>query len=127
MKELEEFKEKKHESVLRSMIDYMSPDEEDISDDEEFEVEYTQADIDKCGEILDEYIDDLIKSNKNEKLIIESVKKVILELNMLNEKCEHELIETDQREDLCQFIEDTSIIAGLLKSENDITEEWREW
>ena len=124
---LEEFKEKKQQNVLSSMIDYMSPDKEDIEDYEEFEVEYTQADIDKCGEILDEYIDALIKSNKDETLIVESVKKVILELNSLNKKCEHELIETNQREDLCQFIEDASIIAGLTKSENDITEEWREW
>lgn len=131
MKELDEFKERKHKSVLRSMIEYMNPEEDEDYDenDEEFdyEVEYTQKDIDKCGEILDNFIEDLKNSNKDEKLIIKSVKKVILELNKLNDKCEGELIETDQREDLCQFIEDASIVAGLTKPEYDITEEWREW
>ena len=124
MKELEVLKIKKQESVLRSMIDYMSIDEDD---DDEFEVAYNQEDIDTCGAILDEYIDGLIKSNKKEILILEAVKKAIIALNTLNENCEHELIETDQREDLCQFIEEASIVAGLSKSENDITEEWREW
>ncbi len=123
--ELEEFKKKKDENILRSMIDYMTPDEEDVED--EYEVGYTQKDINKCGEILDSFIDDLIKSKQNEKLIMKSVKEVILKLNKLNEKCEYELIETDQREYICEFIENASIIAGLPKSENDITEKWREW
>lgn len=126
MKELEEFKMKKDENILRSMIDYMTF-EEDMEGEDKYVVKYTQKDIDKCGKILDKFIDDLIKSNKDEKTITKSVKEVILKLNKLNEKCERELIETDQRGYLCQFIEDASVIAGLPKSENDITEEWREW
>lgn len=55
------------------------------------------------------------------------VKKTVLALNALNEKCEYELIETEQREDIAEII----ILAGYLKGFNDrdddITEEWREW
>jgi hypothetical protein len=48
-------------------------------------------------------------------------------LNDLNAGCDHNLIETDQREDIAEII----IIAGNDKGYNelteDITEEWREW
>ncbi len=124
MNKLEEFKNKKHEDILRSMIDYMKACLEEY---EEEELRYSQEDIDKCGELLDQFIDDLISSNKEEKLIQESVKNVILKLNKLNQKCEGELIETDQREYLCDFIEAAATCAGLPESDIDITEEWREW
>ena len=35
-------------------------------------------------------------------------------------------IETLEREELCEFIIEAASIAGL-ESEDDITEEWREW
>lgn len=58
---------------------------------------------------------------------MKSVKNVVLGLNDLNEKCGHELIETDQREQIADII----ILAGHLKNYNtrneDITEDWREW
>ena len=47
-------------------------------------------------------------------------------MNVLNEKCEYELIETDQREDICKFIITAVNVAGL-KTDEDVTEEWREW
>lgn len=54
------------------------------------------------------------------------VEKTVLALNDLNEKCEYELIETDQREDIAEII----ILAGNPKGFNsrdeDITEDWRE-
>ena len=122
MKKLIEFKEIKHTDILRSMIDYMNFDEYD-----DFDCGYTQKEIDKCGKILDDYIDELEKCRKDEKLIKKQLKKVILKLNKLNESCDSSLIETDQREYLCPFIEDAAVAAGLTKSEEDITLEWREW
>jgi hypothetical protein len=38
----------------------------------------------------------------------------------------HHFIETMEREELCEFITEAARIVGL-KSEEDITEEWREW
>jgi len=125
MKKLQEFKAKKNDDILRSMIDYMNFEDED--DDEDFDCGYTQADIDKCGEILDAYIDDLMSANQDQPKIMESVKCVIIALNKLNVKCDYSLIETDQREYLCQFIENAAIVAGLPQPKDDITEEWREW
>jgi len=124
MKKLEEYRNGISKYVIQSMRDYLNFDEEYIEGDS---IGYTLKDIEKCGAILNEYIDDLSESNKDEKLILKSVKKVVLALNKLNQNCEYELIETDQREDLSQFINETAIVAGLSEFENDITEEWREW
>ena len=52
------------------------------------------------------------------------VKEVVLNINELNDEHDY-FIETMEREDLYEFI-DTARIAGL-ESEEDITEEWREW
>ncbi len=59
MTSLEEFKMKKNIDILRSMIDYMSCDDDE---DDDFECGYTQKDIKKCGDILDKYIDELMNS-----------------------------------------------------------------
>ena len=125
MEKLQEFKVKKNDDILRSMIDYMNFEDED--DDEDFDCGYTQKDIDKCGKILDKYIDELVAAKRDENKIMESVKSVIIALNELNAKCDYTLIETDQREYLCPFIEDAAVVAGLPQPKEDITEEWREW
>jgi len=119
---LSEFKEKKFEHIISSMADYMN-----MEDDDDFDCGYTQADIDECCKILDDYIDELIalSGNPNADKIMESVKNVILALNQLTR--DKPLIETDQREYLCPFIQSAAIEAGLPQTSLDITEEWREW
>lgn len=77
-------------------------------------------------DLISDYLQAVENANsKDEAMII--VKKTVLALNDLNEKCEYELIATDQREDIAEII----ILAGKLKGFNsrdeDITEEWREW
>ena len=55
-------------------------------------------------------------------------KKAVPDLNFLNEKCDCSLIETDQREDICEYINQTVYSFGFIESENeDVAEEWREW
>ena len=125
MENLQAFKEKKSEDILRSMIDYLNFDNEDS--DSDFDCGYTQENIDECAAILDNYIDELEKCKQNETLIMECVKDVILALNNLNEKCNYRIIETDQREYLCPFIEDAAVAAGFPQPKDDITGEWREW
>jgi hypothetical protein len=45
----------------------------------------------------------------------------------LNATCEYDLIETDQREDICAFIIRAGALAGFNEADEDVTEEWREW
>ena len=87
---------------------------------------YDQSDVESCMQIIDRYLVNMSKSSGKEEGMKE-VEKAVLALNTLNEKCGDELIETEQREDICEII----IIAGHDKGYNDlsddITEEWREW
>jgi hypothetical protein len=47
-------------------------------------------------------------------------------LNELNDECDQCLIETDQREEICEFIQKV-VAAANVEIEGDLTEEWREW
>ncbi len=93
------------------------------------DVGYTQKHIDKCEKILNDYIDSLIslEEPKSDKEILKCVKKVVEQLNKLNEKCEFALIETDQREELVPFIQKAAEIAGIASGDDDVTGEWRDW
>lgn len=66
--------------------------------------------------------------------VVASVERVVMALNAINE--EHGRIETDEREELCQYIDDVLTDAGIdvraLTARRDIartelTDEWREW
>lgn len=103
-------------SVRASMVEYMELDESS----------YTVKDIDKCMNLIDHFLGEMSAAD-SKKVAMPHVKKVVLALNDLNEACDHELIETDQRELLAEII----ILAGYLKGYNkrteDTTEDWREW
>lgn len=107
---------KTSESLKEGMIEYIEPGE----------TEYTESDVENCMTLINNFLDEISKS-ESKKEGMQSVKKIVLGLNDLNEKCGHELIETDQREQIAGII----ILAGHLKHYNtrneDITEDWREW
>ena len=88
---------------------------------------YSQEHIDRCAEIVDAY---LAGSMPNHKLlpdqILAAAKQAVLNLNALNKESDWRLIETDQREELCELILIAAKLAGL-ETDEDITEEWREW
>ncbi|MBB3870270.1 hypothetical protein DER53_15050 [Parageobacillus toebii NBRC 107807] len=88
---------------------------------------FTDENINATNEVLDSYINNLKKlgDNPTEEDILECVKEVVIRLNELNDKYDY-FIETMEREELCEFIIEAARIAGL-ESEEDITEEWREW
>lgn len=48
-------------------------------------------------------------------------------LNDLNDSCDDPIIETLQRDYLCDIIIKAAEHCGLRADEDDITEEWREW
>ncbi|WP_409305945.1 hypothetical protein [Peribacillus sp. SCS-155] len=91
--------------------------------DEIFNPENIEATI----KVLDSYINNLIKlgvkSKKKEIMIF--VKDVVIRINELNDQYDY-FIETMEREELCEYIIEAANIAGL-ESDEDITEEWREW
>lgn len=115
LKENAEIK-KTYQNLSIGMTDFIQPGE----------TEYTKSDVEKCMSLIDNFLNEISKSDSKEVGLL-SAKKVVLELNELNEKCEYELIETEQREQIVDII----ILAGHLKGYNgrneDITEEWREW
>ena len=129
MKLNEDMKEdilKVKQDLIDEMIEYMkyggAVDENDPEYNPEFDAGYTQKHVDRCSEIIDDFLASLEKTpekaHQNE-YIMDAVKKTILNLNELNEECDGNLIGTGQREDLCKLID--------LAASHDITYEWREW
>lgn len=93
---------------------------------EEGVTEYSEKDVDLCIKLIDDFLGEISNSSSKD-AGMKLVEKLVINLNELNDKCECELIETGQREQIAEII----ILAGFLKGYNekdeDITEEWREW
>lgn len=114
-------------TLLGGMLNYMNLSAE---------AHYDQAHLDQCEKYLDEFRLAVAKTAGNYPQTMAQVEKTVVALNQLNDDCEKSLIETDQREDICAFIEEAIIAAGtdldaLAASQNctrhEITDEWREW
>ncbi len=120
----EELTEMKAE-IIDGMISYMESDEDDDGD---FDPGYSKDAVEECASILHKYLEELTSPDlaADSAKIMAAVKGTVLALNALNEKCGGNLIETDQREGICELIIRAAAAAGL-PSEEDITEEWREW
>ncbi|EEL83487.1 hypothetical protein bcere0028_8150 [Bacillus cereus AH1271] len=88
---------------------------------------FTEENISATNTVLDTYINHLeqLGENPTEVEVMQVVKEVVIKINELNIEHDH-FIETMEREDLYDFIDTAAQIAGL-ESEEDITEEWREW
>jgi hypothetical protein len=107
-------------------------DEADPDYDPGFDAGYTQAEIDRSAKIIDTYLASLanaanVSAARKEDSIMAAVKAAVLDFNKLNAECEQPIIETDQREMLCELIISAALEAGLEPEEYDITEQWREW
>lgn len=113
------YKKQVKENVVAAMLDYML-EEEDCG--------YSKKDVKKCECLLLEYLDKLSNiTNPTDELIMEQVKNVVIALNKLNDKTDYSLIETDAREEIWQIIQGSAVECGLSSSNEDVTEEWREW
>ena len=106
------------EKVLLSMREYLKEYRKDAG--------YKKKDIKQVGEILKKYYEQVAQAENNNEKILMALKNVVLSLNEINEKTDYCLIETDQREDLCEFISKVAESCGFDMS-NDPTYEWREW
>nr|WP_180321250.1 hypothetical protein [Mesobacillus jeotgali] len=87
---------------------------------------FTEEALAASEKALQRYVSSL-KSLKipTEKAILKKVKEVVNEFNRLNEEYNY-FIETLEREELWEFIDEKAREAGL-DADEDITEEWREW
>ena len=65
-----------------------------------------------------------------------AIKYTVLALNKINVEFDHAVIETDEREQLCQYIDDVMesvsidldrLAEHLNCGRHEITDEWREW
>jgi len=74
--------------------------------------------------LCERFCDLLREYNGNEEKIKTVVKPLVIALNNISN--EHYIIETEERELLCEFILDGMGLANV-PNEEDITEEWREW
>ena len=109
-------------NLLEGMREYMA---EVVADGDG--PEYSESDIGKCASILDAFLAKVRSADHgNDEMVMGAVKKTVLALNDLNESCGDSLIETDQREQICELIIQAAAIAGVGEGE-DITEQWREW
>ncbi|MBP3366043.1 MAG: hypothetical protein J6K96_03505 [Treponema sp.] len=113
------YKKQVKENVVAAMLDYMSEDED---------CDYSKKDVQKCESLLLEYLDKLDNlANPTDESIMAQVKDVVLALNTLNDETDCSLIETGEREEIWQIIQDSAVECGLSSPAGDITEEWREW
>ena len=88
--------------------------------------QFTEENIAATETVLQDYMGGLSHLQEpSEKKIIKKVKEAVLCLNALNEKYDF-FIETLEREELCDFLMGNASQAGL-ETDEDITEEWREW
>jgi len=105
--------------LLHWMYDFIEDDDEPA---------YLASDVLECDKVLTDFIDTLSESSSHTDYawVVSQVEAVVKELNVLNAKHAAQLIETDQREDICALIDLVMQNAGH-KIEEDITEQWREW
>lgn len=115
-------------ALIEDMTEYLGTDDDDEVDPD-FDAGYTQAHIDRCQKILDAFFATLSKVGGGDRrdAIMAAVEKAVVDLNVLNDETGGGLIETDQREQLCEIITESAREAGLQTDTHDITEAWREW
>jgi hypothetical protein len=114
--------ERKKVDLLEAMRDYLAG-----MLDGGGEAGYTSADIGECGRVLDAYLATVEEAAMfDEEAVMGAVEFTVRSLNSLNERCNGTLIETDQREMICDLIAQAAKQRGIGNG-NDLTEQWREW
>lgn len=104
------------DAIVRKMIEYPCR-------------QYSEEDAWECGQILQDYLAAVLGAPRppGAEAVLAAVKDAVLALNRLNALCDGSLIETVEREDICDLIDISAAAAGLEPAGVDITEEWREW
>lgn len=117
------YKEKIVTNVAEEMLSFMRDCEADDDD-----AGFTEDDVEECKEILFDYIEALAGlEDPTDDEILAEVESAVLAINELNENTGYMLIETMEREAICEIIQDAAVECGLEEEYDDVTEEWREW
>lgn len=113
------FKEKTAETVIAPMIEY----QQEIGDES-----YTREHIDRCETLIHTYLDALdALEEPTDAAIMAQVEILVLALNDLNEETDYAMIETVEREAICEVTQEAAVAAGLQDIPEDVTEQWRDW
>lgn len=112
-KEIEEVKTR----LLQGMLEFIEDDDNAC---------YSSDEVDQCDSILKDFLSNSGKL-ADKKAFTKEVRRTVLALNDLNESVDCSIIETDQREDICEILICSGFLLGFNKKDEDITEEWREW
>jgi hypothetical protein len=104
-------------SIQYGMLDFIEGDDDP---------DYTSTDVTTCITLLLEFMTEIEYETQTKESVKNHVRDLVLALNDLNAKCDDCLIETDEREEICEFI--FKVIANAnVEFALDITEEWRNW
>ncbi len=92
-----EIKEKKS-YLLHWMYDFIEDDDEPA---------YLVQHVEACDQILTSFINEVAKSQHKSEFswLSAQIEDLVNKLNALNFKLDHQLIESDQREDICALVE----------------------
>lgn len=88
--------------------------------------DYTSEDVTACITSLLEFMSSIESEEQTVDSANQHIKTLVLSLNNLNESCDDCLIDTNQGEDICLFIEKV-ITAANVEFASDVTKEWRTW
>ncbi len=103
-------------NLRTGMLEYMTVEK----------VAYTANDVEECMSLINTYLSDLSKTKTKEEGL-NAVEKVVSRLNILNKKCQYQLIETDQREQICAIIILSGNVKGYNSKTEDVTQNLRDW
>lgn len=118
---------KAKQRLLAGMIEFLEPDEEDPDSNLNLDCGYTRADVDRCKSVVDFYLQSVqVIESADQNAIVLAMRTAAIQLNELNATCNGCLIESEQREDLCLLILAAAKNMGL-ESDDDVTEQWRQW
>jgi len=91
-------------------------------------LDYSELEIKEVDNILLEYYNDIYCAFIiNTTDYLPYVQEIVRKFNTLNMQTNYSIIETIERELLCDYIIKTTIRFGFLKDYSDITFAWREW
>lgn len=95
--------------------------------------QYTEDNCMAAQAILDALIDSLLQLGEeaSEDQKVEKFRIAVEALNELNEETGHALIETEEREELCELLDAITVAANLDPRDyadgEGIADEWRDW
>ena len=96
---------------------------EEISDGD---ASYDEQIVRTLEGILVNYLIAMETANDKE-AALKHTREAVQSINVLNDQCGGELIETMRREDICAIVSRAGVLRETQTADEDLTEEWRTW